>query len=105
MFALNTIRPSRPSWKLLLAVLCVALILLGGILSVTHDHPNGVPRNDCALCSTAHLAVKAGQSVTQVPVKFWFVGVETAVVVTRPRTLLLHFALFTRPPPADSSLA
>jgi hypothetical protein len=105
MIAQNTNPRRRSPWRLLLGILCITLVVVGGFVSVTHSHPDGVPGSDCGLCSTAHLAVKAGQSITQIPVKLLFIRVNAAVVLTRPRALLSDFALFTRPPPADSSLA
>ena len=42
----------------ILGILCIALVLATGILSVTHSHPSGQPDHDCALCFTAHQVIQ-----------------------------------------------
>lgn len=51
----------RGPWHSLVAVIgivCVALVLLTGVLAITHFHANGQIDHDCALCFTAHQVVK-----------------------------------------------
>lgn len=105
MLAPNKITRVRSPWRLLLGLLCITLVLFGSFLSVTHSHPEGSGGSDCGLCSTAHLTVEVGHSIGLIPVKLLFTRFDAAVVLPRPRALLSNFALFTRPPPADSSLA
>jgi hypothetical protein len=45
------------SWVSILGVVCIALVLLTGIVQVTHTHANGQIDHDCSLCVTAHHAV------------------------------------------------
>jgi hypothetical protein len=52
------------SWVSILGILCIALVLTTGILSVTHTHANGQINHDCALCFTAHQAVQIAVIVT-----------------------------------------
>jgi len=52
------------SWASILGILCIALVLTTGILSVTHSHPSGQPDHDCALCFTAHQVVQIAVIVT-----------------------------------------
>ena len=99
-----TFRTSSP-WRLLLGVLCIALVLLNGTLSVTHSHPDGVPHTDCGLCTTAHLIVQAGKAVTQVTVALVFIRRALVAIPSSIPDTVSDFALFTRPPPVDSSLA
>jgi hypothetical protein len=57
-------RGTRLSWVSLLGILCIALVLTTGILSVTHTHGNGQINHDCALCFTAHQVVQIAFIVT-----------------------------------------
>ena len=91
------------SWRALLSVLCISLIVLGGILSVTHTHSKTeTSHQDCGLCVTAHMAVQVAVVVTQVTTSQVFTRVETSSPVARPQ-VTPQFALFSRPPPADSN--
>jgi hypothetical protein len=91
----------RGRWRVLLAVLCISLVMLGGVLAATHTHTHSdVSHQDCGLCVTAHMAIQVAVSVTHVFVFEAFDRIEVA------RRLSAHsstpqFALFSRPPPAD----
>lgn len=89
----------------IVGIVCVALVLLAGMLSLTHSHSDGAPQNDCGLCTTAHVVVKASQAVTQIATRLSFTRLAASVVVTPPRPRPSDFSLFTRPPPVASSLA
>ena len=52
------------SWVSILGILCIALVLTTGILSVTHTHASGQIDHDCALCFTAHQVVQIAVIVT-----------------------------------------
>jgi hypothetical protein len=94
----------QSSWRVLLSVLCISLIVLGGIISVTHTHSKTeteTSHQDCGLCVTAHMAVQVAVVVTQVTTSQVFTRVETSSPVARPQ-VTPQFALFSRPPPADS---
>jgi hypothetical protein len=101
---------SRPkmqdAWRLLLSVLCVALVVACGTIQAVHVHPQGdISHPDCALCATAHLSVQLAETpVTLHPVAPVISAVEAFVPPTLTQTLST-FALFTRPPPVDSVLA
>jgi len=91
----------RSSWRVLLSVLCISLIMLGGVLSATHTHSQGeISHQDCGLCVTAHMAIQVAVSVTQVCVAQVFTRVEASQPVARTQ-FIPQFALFSRPPPAD----
>jgi hypothetical protein len=47
-------------------IVCIALVLLTGVLQVTHSHANGQIDHDCSLCVTAHHAVQIVVAVTLV---------------------------------------
>ena len=91
----------RSRWQLLVGVLCIALIMVGGVVAATHSHSDGeVTHQDCGLCVTAHMAIQVAVSVTQVCVAQVFTQVE----VSNPAPSFQfapQFALFSRPPPAD----
>jgi hypothetical protein len=91
----------RSRWQLLVGVLCIALIMVGGVVSATHSHSDGeVTHQDCGLCVTAHMAIQVAVSVTQVCVAQVFTRVEASNPVASFQ-FAPQFALFSRPPPAD----
>jgi hypothetical protein len=93
----------QSSWRVLLSVLCITLIVLGGIISVTHTHSKEeTSHQDCSLCVTAHMAVQVAVVVTQVTTSQVFTRVEASSPVAQPQ-FTPQFALFSRPPPADSN--
>lgn len=96
----NTAPRTRMMLSSLLAVLCISLLMLGGIVSATHSHSqNEVCHQDCGLCVTAHMAIQVAVTVTQVCVAQVFTRVEAShPVVTHD--FAPQFALFSRPPPA-----
>ena len=90
-------------WTLILSLLCIALVLLAGTLSVAHGHEQGdVSHADCGLCATAHVAVQLASTPALLMVAQVFTRVDTFEPVCRTKTLS-RFALFTRPPPDQAS--
>ena len=86
-------------------MLCVALVLLSGTLSVAHSHFDNVSHPDCSLCVVAHVTAKAAKVIAQVAVALVFIRVTAVVAASSEHLRLSDFALFTRPPPVSSSLA
>jgi quinol-cytochrome oxidoreductase complex cytochrome b subunit len=90
----------RSPWRVLLGVLCIALIMVGGVVAATHTHSQGeISHQDCGLCVTAHMAVQVAVTVTQVCVAQVFTRVEASRPVAS-HDFIPQFALFSRPPPA-----
>jgi hypothetical protein len=103
MLGKYTTSQMRSPWRTLLGVLCIALIMVGGIVSVTHTHSQQeTSHQDCGLCVTAHMAVQISVTVTQVSVAQVFIRVEASRPVAS-HEFTPQFALFSRPPPADST--
>ena len=100
----NLPRP-QPKWRLLLGVLCIGLVLVAGILSVTHSHTDGVSHSDCGQCITAHATVDIARLVAQLIVALLVILVAASAVTSRVQSSLFRCALFTRPPPAVAHLA
>jgi len=91
----------RRSWRLLLGVLCIGLVILGSTLSVTHTHNQGEVRHvDCALCVTAHVVVQPAAVYVAVDIAQVFTPVHVPLSAA-PSQKISPFALFTRPPPVD----
>lgn len=92
----------QSSWRLILALLCISLVVACGTIQVAHFHPQGdISHSDCALCTTAHLGVQVADGpVTLLHIAPVVSFVETFVAPT-PTQNLSTFALFTRPPPVD----
>lgn len=95
-----TTSPRRSPWRILLGVVCIALIMVGGVVAATHTHSqHEINHQDCGLCVTAHMAVQIAVTVSQVCVA----QVYTRVEASRPvsfHDFIPQFALFCRPPPA-----
>jgi hypothetical protein len=93
------------SWRLILGLLCLALVVLGGTAQVAHTHRGGdISHADCSLCATAHVVAQVVSNPAPLPETLVVAAVEEAKPHTR-RTPLPIFALFTRPPPSVSNLA
>lgn len=90
------------SWVSILGIACIALVLLTGILHVSHTHPNGQIDHDCSLCMTAHQAVQITIAVTFIvsagPLA-WYT-LDRYAPVPRQRFLL---KLANRPPPVPTA--
>jgi hypothetical protein len=95
----------RQSWSFLLGLLCLALVVLGSTIQVAHSHANGdIAHPDCSLCATAHVVAQ----VVAAPAALIAVATVASVPVASPQSQPSRptvFALFTRPPPAVSTLA
>jgi hypothetical protein len=93
---------TQSTWKLLLALLCIALVIACGTIQAIHVHPDAdLSHADCPLCATAHVAVQ----VVEPPVTLHVapvVSMVEAYLPTIPSRTLTTFALFTRPPPVDA---
>jgi hypothetical protein len=88
------------SWRFLLAILCVLLVVVLGTAQIAHTHADGNDNHaDCALCSVAHIAAQPAFAPAPVPATSIVAAVE-AIPTTTPSRTLSTFALFTRPPPA-----
>jgi hypothetical protein len=93
---------NQSPWKLLLALLCIALVIACGTIQAIHVHPDGdLSHADCPLCATAHVTVQ----VVQPPVTLHVAPVVSLVEAffpAIPSRTLSNFALFTRPPPVHT---
>jgi len=81
------------------------MVLLGGMLSVTHSHTLlGKSHPDCGLCLVAHTAIQTGTPAPQI-----FVAQVFSRLSLTPETPDLPSIsidpLFSRPPPAALTLA
>ena len=95
----------QSSWRLLLALLCISLVVACGTIQAVHVHPQGnISHSDCPLCATAHVGVQVAEPPVVLHVAPVVSLVEAFVASTLARTLST-FALFTRPPPVDFVLA
>ena len=90
-------------WKLLLALLCIALVFVCGTVQAVHVHPDGdISHADCPLCAIAHVSVQIAEQTASLHFTPVVSAVEAFLPPVRSRTLSI-FALFTRPPPADAT--
>src|SRR5271169_5477216 len=101
----STSRPrSQFSLLSLLGIVCIALVLMSGIVQVAQSHPSGQPDHDCSLCATAHHVIQIVALVT-----LDLSSLRVATVVPEPTlelpSRLFFFKLACRPPPAVSAVA
>jgi hypothetical protein len=97
-------RGIRLSWISILGIVCIALVLLTGILQVSHPQSSGHIDRDCSLCMTAHHVVQGVVVVTleltsQPVVRF---VADRFTPLPRQRFVL---KLANRPPPVASVFA
>lgn len=86
--------------RILLAVVCVLLVVVFGVVQVAHTHSGGAAAHaDCGLCIAAHVSVQVAYAPAAAPPAVVFTAVEPVPVSVVPPALST-FALFTRPPPA-----
>ena len=103
MFRKPTTALARSPWRVLLSVLCVALVLLAGTVSVTHTHAQGdISHADCGLCAAAHAVVQVAAAPAPVAIAQVVERVEPSLPSLRPRATF-QFERFTRPPPANAA--
>lgn len=88
----------RISRGLMIASLCIALVLMSGMIQAAHFHADAQTDHDCALCVTVHTVARATATIA---LHFTSFSVEP---LAAPRTIArareaLHFRLASRPPP------
>jgi hypothetical protein len=94
----------RFSWLSVIGILCVALVLMSGIIQVAHNHANGQPDNDCPLCVTAHQAIQIVALISLAIACQTLVAFVSRPILQTPRKLFF-FKLASRPPPAETAFA
>lgn len=101
----KTANAAQP-WRIVLALLCVLLVVVGCTVQVAHSHADGTANHaDCSLCVAAHVGMQVSVAPATAPVA---TAVATAVELapaTVPPSSIYPFALFNRPPPASVSPA
>ncbi len=95
---------ARSSWVALLGIVCVALVLMVGIVQVVHSHPSGHADPDCSLCVTAHQAVQVVALITLDVSSQPIEHVRPEPALQLPRRSFF-FRLDCRPPPAETAFA
>ncbi len=90
---------TNASRRILLGILCIALIIVGGTIHVAHFHaPGAAPDPGCALCAAAHVAISPAAPIV-IPVRAQLVAALIAELQpTAPRRFVV-FSLYIRPPP------
>ncbi|HET8826389.1 MAG TPA: hypothetical protein VFM77_14720 [Terriglobales bacterium] len=81
------------------AVCCVVLIALTGLVAAVHVHPasSGAANHSCSVCALAHAGVSPAISASVLPA---LVGSILALTISRtPRSRILVSSQFIRPPP------
>jgi hypothetical protein len=90
---------TQSTWRILLALACVLLVVVAGTVQVAHTHTDGADTHaDCSLCAAAHITVQLVQTPAPAPTVA-IVSVLESLPPTVLPSALSTFALFTRPPP------
>jgi len=98
---IRQLRQAGRSWRLLLALVCVLLVVVSGTVQVAHAHADGTNTHaDCSLCAAAHITVHLAQTPAPAAVAAVVAVPETLPAAVLPNRLCT-FALFNRPPPVD----
>lgn len=79
-------------------VICVALILMSGVVQAAHAHATAQADHDCALCVAAHSVAQAAAPAILAVTTVAVAAVTTARSTRRPRRAV-YFRLSCRPPP------
>ncbi len=82
----------------ILGVICIALILMSGVMQMAHSHASAQADHDCALCVVAHQVAQAAAPVIFAVASLPVAPVTTARSTPRPRRAV-YFRLACRPPP------
>ncbi len=85
----------------MLGVVCIALVLMSGMVQAAHMHAGGQD-HDCALCVAAHHVAYAAPAVTLDCASVPVVAVVAAQSLTVPPREVF-FRLASRPPPQGSA--
>ncbi|HKR26215.1 MAG TPA: hypothetical protein VJS11_02130 [Acidobacteriaceae bacterium] len=94
----------RISRALLLGCICIALVMLSGMIHAAHFHSLAGPDHDCALCLAVHTVVQAAPALA-LHITCQAMGRATPVqAVAVPRSAV-YFRLTGRAPPIISSQA
>lgn len=94
----------RISRALVLGSVCIALVLLSGMIQAAHFHGLAGADHDCALCLAVHTVAQVAPPLV---LPFTCHPLGAALPLRRielPRRSV-YFRLASRPPPATSSLA
>ncbi len=101
VFSLGSKSMRQSTWRLVLALLCISLVVACGTIQAVHVHPQGdISHTDCSLCVTAHVAAQVAEQAVVLHVTPVVTVIEALIAPTLTQTLST-FALFTRPPPVD----
>ncbi len=81
------------------AVLCILLVFVIGVIAAVHSHPSAspTPEHSCSVCALAHASAVPILVVALTPI-FASSTLHVATAVA-PRSLLAASSLYIRPPP------
>jgi hypothetical protein len=99
-------KPTRSKYSLLslVGIVCIGLVLMTGMVQVTHSHASGQPDHDCSLCITAHHVIQVVVLISLVLARRPVVTLATEPSCDLP-ILLFFFDLASRPPPVAPAVA
>ncbi|MGC2637383.1 MAG: hypothetical protein WA294_09410 [Acidobacteriaceae bacterium] len=87
-----------------LGCLCIALVVMSGMIQAAHFHASQQLDHDCALCMTVHSVVQVTAPIVLHLTCRPMPATLAARPIARPRPAV-HFRLASRPPPQVSFLS
>lgn len=88
----------RISRGLMIASLCIALVLMSGMIQAAHFHADAQTDRDCALCLTVHTVAQVTATIALLFTSHSVEPLEAPRAIARAREAV-HFRLASRPPP------
>ena len=88
----------RVSRALVLGSLCIALVLMSGMIQAAHFHASAQTDHDCALCLTVHTVAQVTATIALHFASFSVEPLDAPRTIARARDAV-HFRLASRPPP------
>ena len=85
-----------------LGIVCVALVVMSGMVHAAHFHASGTIDRDCALCVAAHQLAHAAPLITMDCTSLPVVTLTVTSTPVKSRTAV-SFRLNSRPPPSGSA--
>jgi hypothetical protein len=110
--------PAHPTWLRMLALVCLLVVGFASSAQAAHIHGQWLPHQsteldsaahssqlpgseiNCPLCVAMHLSMPVSEHLA--PVGLVLVECRLAAVIDRVPISQWHFAMFSRPPPAET---
>ncbi|MGA9985772.1 MAG: hypothetical protein WA891_02345 [Acidobacteriaceae bacterium] len=94
---------ASPRLRGVFGIVCIALVLMSGMVQAAHFHASAQAEHDCALCVAAHHVAQAAAPISMDLISVQVNALAPVRRLHRPRRAV-YFRLSSRPPPSSSAL-